>query len=55
MFKSPMVLMLVFTGIMAIFAPKLLSSMEMDPEDAKSMKEMRERFQSVQTTDWGEK
>jgi hypothetical protein len=29
--------------------------MEVDPEDAKSVKEMRDRLQSVHTTDWGEK
>jgi hypothetical protein len=50
-----MVLMLAFTGIMAFAAPKLLESMEVDPEDAKSVKEMRDRLQSVHTTDWGEK
>lgn len=55
MLKSPMVLMLAFTGIMAFAAPKLLESMEVDPEDAKSVKEMRDRLQSVHTTDWGEK
>jgi len=55
MLKSPMVLMLLFTGIMAFAAPKLLESLEVDPEDAKSVKEIRDRLQSVQTTDWGER
>lgn len=55
MLKSPMVLMLIFTGIMAFAMPKILENLEVDPEDAKSVKEMRDRFQSVQTTDWGER
>jgi len=53
--KSPMVLMMIFTAVMAFAAPKLLENLEVDPEDAKSVKDMRERFQNVGSTDWGEK
>ena len=50
-----MVLMMIFTAVMAFAAPKLLENLEVDPEDAKSVKDMRERFQNVGSTDWGEK
>jgi ER membrane protein complex subunit 7 len=55
MLKNPMVLMMVFTAIMAFGVPKMMASMEIDPEMAKEVAEMREKAMNFQNTDWSEK
>lgn len=55
MIKNPMVLMMIFTAVMAFGVPKMMASMEIDPEMAKEVAEMREKAASFQNTDWSEK
>ncbi|GHJ85203.1 hypothetical protein NliqN6_1605 [Naganishia liquefaciens] len=55
LFKNPMVLMLGFTGLMAFAMPKMLASMDLDPEEAKEMAQMQQRIKGFQNTDWSEK
>lgn len=56
--KSPMVLLMIFTGVLAFAAPKLLNSVEkeMPPEDAKRLRDLREKMASglggAGSTDW---
>ncbi|WVQ94494.1 hypothetical protein IAU59_001573 [Kwoniella sp. CBS 9459] len=51
--KNPMVLMMLFSGIMMYALPKLTASMaDMDPEMAKDMAETRKKMQGVQNMDW---
>ncbi|WVF66886.1 hypothetical protein IAT40_001629 [Kwoniella sp. CBS 6097] len=53
MLKNPMVLMMLFSGIMMYALPKLTASMaDMDPEMAKDMAETRKKMQGVQSMDW---
>ncbi|OCF42370.1 hypothetical protein I317_03745 [Kwoniella heveanensis CBS 569] len=53
MLKNPMVLMMLFSGIMMYALPKLTASMaDMDPEMAKEMAETRKKMQGVQNMDW---
>ncbi|AFR98973.1 hypothetical protein C343_06961 [Cryptococcus neoformans C23] len=49
--KSPMVLMMLFSGIMMWGMPKLLANMD-DPELSKEMAETRQKMQGFQNGDW---
>ncbi|ADV25245.1 hypothetical protein I305_05458 [Cryptococcus gattii E566] len=49
--KSPMVLMMLFSGIMMWAMPKLLTNMD-DPEFSKEMAETRQKMQGIQNGDW---
>jgi hypothetical protein len=51
MFQSPMVLMMMFSGVMMFFLPKLIASMELDPDMAKDVAETRQKMQGMQNMD----
>ncbi|WVQ79159.1 hypothetical protein IAT38_001255 [Cryptococcus sp. DSM 104549] len=50
--KNPMVLMMVFSGVMLYGLPKIMANMDVDPEMAKEMAETRQRMQGMQNMDW---
>lgn len=52
MLKNPMVLMMLFSGVMMYGMPKLMSMMDMDPEMAKDMAETRKKMQGMQNMDF---
>lgn len=52
MLKSPMVLMVLFSGILLFAMPKLMSMMEMDPEMARDVAETRKKMQGMQNMDF---
>ncbi|WVQ73836.1 hypothetical protein IAR50_003417 [Cryptococcus sp. DSM 104548] len=53
MLKSPMVLMMLFSGVMMYAMPKLVSSMEStDPELSREMAETRKKMAGFQNGDW---
>ncbi|RXK41400.1 hypothetical protein M231_01305 [Tremella mesenterica] len=51
MLKSPMILMMLFSAGMMFVMPKLMSSMDLDPEMAKEMAQTRKKMQSMQNMD----
>ncbi|WWD16716.1 hypothetical protein CI109_101147 [Kwoniella shandongensis] len=53
MLKNPMVLMMLFSGIMMFGMPKLIATMQdMDPEIAKEAAEARKKVMGAQNMDW---
>lgn len=52
MLKNPMVIMMLFSGIMMYFMPKMMASMEMDPDMAKDVAETRKKMQGLQNGDF---
>ncbi|WVN90455.1 uncharacterized protein L203_105691 [Cryptococcus depauperatus CBS 7841] len=51
--RSPMVLMMLFTGLMMFALPKLIANMDsIDPELSKEMAETRQKMQGFQNGDW---
>ena len=47
-----MVLMMLFSAVMMFALPKLIESMDMDPEMAKDMAETRKKMQGMQNMDF---
>ncbi|KAK1920964.1 hypothetical protein DB88DRAFT_501687 [Papiliotrema laurentii] len=54
MLKNPMVLMMLFSGVMMYALPKLTASMDLDPDMAKDMAETRKKMQGMQNMDFME-
>jgi len=52
MLRSPMVLMMLFSGVMMYAMPKMIASMEMDPDMAKDVAETRQKMQGMQNMDF---
>ena len=52
MLKSPMVLMMLFSGVMLFEMPMLIASMELDPDMAKDVAETRQKMQGMQNMDF---
>jgi hypothetical protein len=52
MLKNPMVLMMLFSGVMMFFMPKIMASMEMDPEMAKEMADTQKKMQGMKDMDF---
>ncbi|GFZ42763.1 hypothetical protein JCM24511_00481 [Saitozyma sp. JCM 24511] len=52
MLKNPMVLMMLFSAGMMYFLPKLMASVEMDPDMAREMAETRKKMHGMQNMDW---
>jgi hypothetical protein len=52
MLKSPMVIMMLFSGVMLYAMPKLMASMDMDEDMKKDVMETRKKMQGMQNMDF---
>ncbi|KAK4684565.1 ER membrane protein complex subunit 7, partial [Tremellales sp. Uapishka_1] len=54
MLKNPMVLMMLFSGVLMWGMPKLIANMEMDEETVAEVAQTRKRVANMQNMDWTE-